>query len=620
MIDRITSKIKRYPFQTGIAVGVLFCLFLFGFISLFRDHGRTLSGNSEIIREDYLRMTINEYDRNLDPDLAAWRYEHLGRKADETLKLMRADNSVSPQSLVDFASAVNRTNLIGVSDFDYEQESSGSPTNPHKGLSGVGKVLLIIIGCIVIAAAILYVVSLIKTKKKQKRRAENTQRYEEDAVNVITPNQENTSHEDIPGTLFDLDALFPQNSDNEPDDGISEFSEDDLLKDNSDNKAETDHEVISDQEENTEEILEEKTDDSEPEYVSNAVEDNASDSGSDNEEEDANISGIVSDDEHLNSKIMKDDADAESDEENVKTEYSDLEYVMTSDSSGTSQDEESESEPADAPESDNEETDASEFETAADTENEMTGEKETEQSEISDDSGKETEKPLVEIDTENEAENVDELLKIIRAGKADAESLEQKTVDVTADLNTDSVTVSEVQHEAGEFEENLQSDLSQTEIEDVEENTDTEEDDILIHYQSQYRIGNDMYDEVFSIDQGETFRGECGIGIGETLNSTEPKAVTAFELWLFDKDDIHTSTLYLMSDFSLSNEGISNRLEQRGKCDRIRKGDIYTLETETLIVEIKILELEYGNEMEEKNSYFTNVVFDVIAKQKLQGS
>ena len=71
-----------------------------------------------------------------------------------------------------------------------------------------------------------------------------------------------------------------------------------------------------------------------------------------------------------------------------------------------------------------------------------------------------------------------------------------------------------------------------------------------------------------------------------------------------------------MSDFALSNEGISQRLAQRGKCDRIRRGDLYTLETETLVVEIKILELEYGNEMEEKNSYFTNVVFDVIARQK----
>ena len=128
-----------------------------------------------------------------------------------------------------------------------------------------------------------------------------------------------------------------------------------------------------------------------------------------------------------------------------------------------------------------------------------------------------------------------------------------------------------------------------------------------------------MYDEVFSIDQGDTFRGECGIGIGETLNNTEPKAVTAFEVWLFDKDDIHTATWYLLSDFALSNEGILERLQQHGKCERIQPGGVYVLETETLEVEIRVLELEYGTEMEEKNSYFANVTFDVVARSKPTG-
>ena len=73
MIDKITAKIKRYPFQTGIIIGIIICLLLSGFISLFQDHGKTLNGNSEIIREDYLRMAINEYGRNYDSDLASWR-------------------------------------------------------------------------------------------------------------------------------------------------------------------------------------------------------------------------------------------------------------------------------------------------------------------------------------------------------------------------------------------------------------------------------------------------------------------------------------------------------------------------------------------------------------------
>ena len=81
MIDKITAKIRRYPFQTGIAAGILICLICVGFFSLFQDHGKTLAGNDEIIQQDYLRMTINEYGRNNDELLADWRYKHLGSKA-----------------------------------------------------------------------------------------------------------------------------------------------------------------------------------------------------------------------------------------------------------------------------------------------------------------------------------------------------------------------------------------------------------------------------------------------------------------------------------------------------------------------------------------------------------
>ena len=72
MSDKITAKIKKYPFQTGIIIGCLVFLILAGFIDLFQDNGRSLSSNIDIIREDYLRMTINEYGQNGDgPDAEA---------------------------------------------------------------------------------------------------------------------------------------------------------------------------------------------------------------------------------------------------------------------------------------------------------------------------------------------------------------------------------------------------------------------------------------------------------------------------------------------------------------------------------------------------------------------
>ena len=142
MIDKITAKIKKYPFQTGIIIGCLAFLILAGFINLFQDNGRSLSSNIDIIREDYLRMTINEFGRNGDEQLAGWRYRHLGGAGDRTLKLMQADESISPQLLASFAQAVNKKEMLLGQSYD---QSAGTPSNPRKGISGFGKTILVIL-------------------------------------------------------------------------------------------------------------------------------------------------------------------------------------------------------------------------------------------------------------------------------------------------------------------------------------------------------------------------------------------------------------------------------------------------------------------------------------------
>ena len=57
-----------------------------------------------------------------------------------------------------------------------------------------------------------------------------------------------------------------------------------------------------------------------------------------------------------------------------------------------------------------------------------------------------------------------------------------------------------------------------------------------------------MFDDSFSVDSpsGE-FLGECGVGISETIGVGDPNKVSAFEVWLFDKNDIQKVTKVLMS-------------------------------------------------------------------------
>ena len=625
MIDKVTAKIKRYPFQTGIAAGLVICLLIVGFISLFQDHGKTLAGNSEIIQQDYLRMTINDFTRNQDEQLASWRYGHLGRKASETLKLMRADSTVSPYDLVNFAKAIGKSDVINPIN-EFSAGAQGTPTNPHKGLSGFGKVLLIVLGLGVAAAAGLYIASVIQTKRKQQRRAEiNQNRYDDEPVNMITPEKARTAAGDAPDTLFDLDSLFPSNDETTEDRNSGSLG----VLPEMNTEEETDNSVTEtekDPSEKLSEIFDSAAENPEPDEIL-----------SENDE----ISPIVPDSDTDESEIIEDEIKNEESEpvEDDRTEIEDvpadeqenqdlrkgISYDISDYEINDEPEEQSIPEEELPFEEENQNTDennVSSDETETDEINSILEEAGTDNSAQEDaefkeepDENDDAEKPLVETDMENDSEHEDELLKMIRASKTNSDEIIGKSVKTSIDdiENTDVPDEEEISEHTG------QDDVQNADVLDngnEEDEPSSEENEILIHYQSGYKIGNDMYDEVFSIDQGDTFRGECGISIGETLNNTEPKAVTAFEVWLFDKDDIHTATWYLMSDFALSNEGISHRLEQRGKCDRIRKGDLYTLETETLKVEIKVLELEYGNEMEEKNSYFTNVVFDVIAKDK----
>ena len=65
----------------------------------------------------------------------------------------------------------------------------------------------------------------------------------------------------------------------------------------------------------------------------------------------------------------------------------------------------------------------------------------------------------------------------------------------------------------------------------------------IAQFMTSYNLGDDLYDDTFSIDasNGE-FLGECGAGISDTIGVGDPKNISSFEVWLFDKNDIQTVT------------------------------------------------------------------------------
>lgn len=150
----------------------------------------------------------------------------------------------------------------------------------------------------------------------------------------------------------------------------------------------------------------------------------------------------------------------------------------------------------------------------------------------------------------------------------------------------------------------------------------TEKDNILekpmAQFMSSYRIGQDLYEESFSIDSatGE-FLGECGIGIADTIGVGDPKKVTALEMWLFDKDDIQTATRVLMSEHAYDDQAIRARLLTKGEPVLLKPGQNFIMETSTLQLEAKVADLVYGRGPLPENSFFQRLTLEISVWQKI---
>ena len=132
-----------------------------------------------------------------------------------------------------------------------------------------------------------------------------------------------------------------------------------------------------------------------------------------------------------------------------------------------------------------------------------------------------------------------------------------------------------------------------------------------------YMIGDDLYDDSFSIDapSGE-FLGECGVGISEALAPGEPKRVTAFEVWLFDKNDIQTVTKMLMSKYAYNDPAIRQRLLPKGELLPVVAGQRVVLETASLRLEAHVVDTNYTQGTSPSEAAFDRLTLELSVWQK----
>ena len=139
----------------------------------------------------------------------------------------------------------------------------------------------------------------------------------------------------------------------------------------------------------------------------------------------------------------------------------------------------------------------------------------------------------------------------------------------------------------------------------------------VAQFMSTYAFGDDRYDESFTFDapNGE-FLGECGVSISDIIGVGEPKKISAFDIWLFDKNDVQTVTKVLMSKHSYEDPVSLQRLEIRGEPILAEPGAQFVLETATLRLEGRIVDVMYGDMPLPEDSYFQRCTVELAIYRK----
>lgn len=133
-------------------------------------------------------------------------------------------------------------------------------------------------------------------------------------------------------------------------------------------------------------------------------------------------------------------------------------------------------------------------------------------------------------------------------------------------------------------------------------------------FRSTYSFGDDLYDDSFSIEgPAGDFLGECGVGIGDIIGVGDQKKVSAFEVWLFDKNDIKTVTKVLLSSYAYQDQEILNRLATKGDPVLAENGELFELTTESLRLEARIVDITFGEGALPSGSYFERMAIELRA-------
>ncbi len=167
--------------------------------------------------------------------------------------------------------------------------------------------------------------------------------------------------------------------------------------------------------------------------------------------------------------------------------------------------------------------------------------------------------------------------------------------------------------------------LADDQVQDVKEQIEPADFDVqdgvppMAQYMTTYMFGDSLFDDSFSIDSPSgKFLGECGVGIAEpTMEVGDPKKVSAFEIWLFDQRDIQTVTKVILSDFAFADDTLRAQFETKGILAQAGPGNEVILETATLRVIARVIDMDYGQDNAlPQHSFFSRMTIELAVWQR----
>ena len=103
-----------------------------------------------------------------------------------------------------------------------------------------------------------------------------------------------------------------------------------------------------------------------------------------------------------------------------------------------------------------------------------------------------------------------------------------------------------------------------------------------------------LLDQAFVLEapDGE-FLGECGVAATDGLRLAGQEPAHGLQVWLFDRQDLRTTTKVLASPAALQDPALRAALSEKGEPIPIENGSLISLDARSLILDARVMQIAF---------------------------